>query len=344
MSIIDLKRTWAEIDLEALAHTFHEIKDAAKAADKNLLCGQSRRLRARRSCALQGVRGARRRLVRRLQPGGSLPAPLCRRHPSADSDSRLHAPAMAGQLDALRVSQAVYSLDYARELSQCAVQKGIQIKKPYQGGYRYSRALASFYQLSGTGRRRPGGNGGGLPPARACSGGIFTHFAVADEGEAGRAYTQAQYHAFCGAIDALPPGVESPSLSATAPTPRRCWIIPNINWIWYAPVSSFMASAPSTQMRCRMDYRPVMTLKASSPWSGNPARRIWLSYGRHFTASRPMTVGTVPISYADGYPRRPVRSGRLLYWYTAARAHHRPHLYGPADGGPHGASGRAHRG
>ena len=30
---------------------------------------------------------------------------------------------------------------------------------------------------------------------------------------------------------------------------------------------------------------------------------VSVSYGRRFTASRPMTVGTVPIGYADGYPR-----------------------------------------
>ena len=300
MSIIDLKRTWAEIDLEALAHNFHEIKARLKPQTKIccvvkadgyghgavVLCKEYEELGAD-WFAVSNLEEAS-----QLRAGGiRLPILILGYTP----------PAMAGQLDALKVSQAVYSLDYARELSRCAVRMGVQIKSHIKVDTGMSR-IGFFYQ-------HPDQDGKALEEmAAACrlpglvSEGIFTHFAAADEGEAGRAYTQAQYHAFCGAIDAL-------SGRGITFTIRHCansaavLDYPEYQLDMVRPGIILYGLSPSTQMRCRMDYRPVMTLKSVLSMVKEIQPGVSVSYGRRFTASRPMTVGTVPIGYADGYPR-----------------------------------------
>jgi alanine racemase len=60
------------------------------------------------------------------------------------------------------------------------------------------------------------------------------------------------------------------------------------------------------------DFRPALAWKAAvtqvrSLRPGDP-----VSYGREFVADRPMTVATLPVGYADGFPRRPHTWGHVL--------------------------------
>ena len=87
-----LKRTWAEIDLDAIAHNYAAIRAATRPHAKNLLCRQGGCLRARRADGGEGLRAPRRGLVRGFQPRGSHTAQAVRDYP-ADPHFRLYAAA-----------------------------------------------------------------------------------------------------------------------------------------------------------------------------------------------------------------------------------------------------------
>lgn len=300
MSIIDLKRTWAEIDLEALAHNFHEIKSRLKPKTKVccvvkadgyghgavVLCKEYEKLGAD-WFAVSNLEEAS-----QLRAGGiQLPILVLGYTP----------PTMAGQLDALRVSQAVYSLDYAKELSECAVQMGVQVKSHIKVDTGMSR-IGFFYQ-------QPARDAHALDEmSEACQlpgllpEGIFTHFAVADEGESGRAYTQAQYTAFCEAIHQLSKRGITFAIHHCANS-AAVLDYPEFQMDMVRPGIILYGLSPSSQVQNGMDYRPVMTLKSVVSMVKTIQPGVSVSYGRRFTSDQPMVVGTVPIGYADGYPR-----------------------------------------
>ncbi|MCX7718120.1 MAG: alanine racemase [Candidatus Sumerlaeaceae bacterium] len=60
---------------------------------------------------------------------------------------------------------------------------------------------------------------------------------------------------------------------------------------------------PSPDIRRRVDLRPAMSLKTRIVYLKDVPKGTGLSYGHTFIAPRPMRVATVPIGYADGYPR-----------------------------------------
>jgi alanine racemase len=60
---------------------------------------------------------------------------------------------------------------------------------------------------------------------------------------------------------------------------------------------------PSPEVRRRLDLRPAMTFKTRIVYLKDVAKGTGLSYGHTFIAPRPMRIATVPIGYADGYPR-----------------------------------------
>ncbi len=60
---------------------------------------------------------------------------------------------------------------------------------------------------------------------------------------------------------------------------------------------------PSGQLRARPDLRPVLSLRSVVSHVKTLLPGATVSYGRKFTAEREMRVATVPVGYADGYPR-----------------------------------------
>ena len=60
---------------------------------------------------------------------------------------------------------------------------------------------------------------------------------------------------------------------------------------------------PSGQLRARPDLRPVLSLRSVVSHVKTLLPGATVSYGRKFTAEHEMRVATVPVGYADGYPR-----------------------------------------
>ena len=132
--------------------------------------------------------------------------------------------------------------------------------------------------------------------------GIFTHFAVSDEGQAGDAFTMRQFGCFKEMIESLLR--EGVSFKV-----RHC---ANSAAVFDYPLSHLdmvragiviYGLAPSQELRNRPDLNPVLSLKSVVSHVKTVQPGATISYGRKFTAPQAMKVATVPVGYADGYPR-----------------------------------------
>jgi len=73
--------------------------------------------------------------------------------------------------------------------------------------------------------------------------------------------------------------------------------------------------APSAEMSdiCRaLDLKPVMRLMSQVSMVKKLPADVGISYGHIYKTSRESTIAVLPIGYADGYPRRLSREGRVL--------------------------------
>jgi alanine racemase len=72
---------------------------------------------------------------------------------------------------------------------------------------------------------------------------------------------------------------------------------------------------PSREMEeiCRpLNLKPVMRLYSQVSMVKELAAGVGISYGHMFTTSRPTTIAVIPVGYADGYPRRLTKGGRVI--------------------------------
>lgn len=295
-----LRRTWAEIDLDALARDFRAVRQAANAQAK-VCCvvkadayGHGAVRMAREFEELGADWFAVSNLEEALQLRlGQIQKPVL--------VLGYTPPEEAAALAKYHISQCVYSLEYAKELSHYAVEAGVTVKihvKIDTGmsrlGFYYqdiSRDEATVQEVK-TACTLPG-----LYPE-----GIFTHFAVSDEGKEGDAFTMRQFGCFKEMIESLLR--EDVSFEV-----RHC---ANSAAVFDYPLSHLdMVRAgiviyglyPSGELRSRPALEPVLSLKSVVSHIKTVKTGATISYGRKFTADREMKVATVPVGYADGYPR-----------------------------------------
>ena len=126
--------------------------------------------------------------------------------------------------------------------------------------------------------------------------GAFTHFADADGSD--MAYTRMQFERFQQLLTLLPDGIV-----------RHC---ANSAAVFDYPLSHLdMVRAgiviyglyPSAALRNRPQLTPVLALKSVVSHVKEVKPGATISYGRKFTAGQAMKVATIPVGYADGYPR-----------------------------------------
>ena len=132
--------------------------------------------------------------------------------------------------------------------------------------------------------------------------GIFTHFAASDEGVQGDQFTMRQFGCFKEILEALTGEGLSFSLKHCA----------NSSAVFDYPMSHMdMVRAgivlyglyPSEHLRARPELKPVLSLRSVVSHIKTIQPGATVSYGRKFMADRTMRVATVPVGYADGYPR-----------------------------------------
>lgn len=140
--------------------------------------------------------------------------------------------------------------------------------------------------------------------------GIFTHFATADSQDHSFMLTQlAIFEQLLGLLAAQgirPPIAHCANSAATIyyPHSHMQMVRPGI--------ATYGLHPDANESMLPSDFIPALTWKAMVAQVTELQPGDSVSYGREFTAQAPMQVATIPVGYADGFPRKPNNWGHVL--------------------------------
>ena len=208
------------------------------------------------------------------------------------------------------ISQAVYSLDYAKELSHWCEEFSVEVKthiKLDTGMSRIGFMCQEFprddYSIE---EIKTACSLKGLIPE-----GIFTHFCVSDCAEEGREFTEKQYFNFTHTINSLKENNVSFNIAhcsnsgAIEDYPDTYLNMVRAGVILYG-------LAPSPALADSLELKPVMSMKTVIAHIKTVEKGATISYGRTFTADKKMKIATVPVGYADGFVRAYAKDGYMI--------------------------------
>ena len=289
-----LRRTWAEIDLDALAHNYHQARRRIGPEVKYLgvvkadAYGHGAVQIARKLEALGADYLSVSSLdeARELRQGGiAMPILIFGHTP----------PEMVPQLIDYRITQTVSALSKAEEYSARAVQAG--------GVLRIHIKVDTGMSRLGFLVRGDHFTGGVEAIDRACSlpgleaEGIFTHFAAADADDSdSRTYTREQFALFTRVLTALEERGRTFALRhcANSGTLAR---YPEMYLDMVRPGIALYGVGDDADT---LGLRPVMTLKSCVSTIKIYDADTDISYGRTFRTQGKTRIGVLPIGYADG--------------------------------------------
>ncbi len=308
------KRTWAEIDLDALEYNYRMLRDNIPSTSKIccIIKADAYGHGSVRVAKLYEEIGADFLAVSNIEEavtvrksGVRLPILILGyTHPSC-----------AMILAQNRISQCVYSYEYGRALAKEALSCGAKISVHIKVDVGMGRLGFVF---------RDGDDTSYKEVAELCkmscfhTEGIFTHFPVADEGEAGREATKKQFDAFCAIVKKLEDGgarflIKHCSNSAAA-----------VNYPEYsldmirAGISLYGVAVPRTDRDFQL--KNTLTLKTVISNIKTVKKGETIGYGSEFVAQKDITVATLPIGYADGFKRENMQNDTVL-WINGAPCH-----------------------
>lgn len=142
--------------------------------------------------------------------------------------------------------------------------------------------------------------------------GIISHFASADElDESGQYFTRLQADRFNWAVaESRKAGFSPRYIHIANSAASMLREIPGCNLI--RPGITIYGALPSPDFQGKLETKPVMALKsrvAMLKWV-DPGTTI--SYARRFTTEKKTLIASVPVGYADGYPRALTNRGQVL--------------------------------
>ena len=300
-----LKRTWAEIDVDALLHNFKQIKST---------CGE---VAAVVKADAYGH-------------GASVVAPILQKAGAdmfavSNVDEALElrncgikkpililgfTPIKYAKLLAKNdIIQTIYSFEYAGQLSAEAQSANITLTCHLKIDTGMSRLgfncrdnnLSGVTEMLKTAL---------LPSLNIC--GVFTHFATADsEKISDKLFTDGQYSRFKSACDKL----EEAGVSIDV---KHCcnsaglMLNTDKHLSLCRPGIILYGLTPAADLTLPLSLIPVMTFKSTISFIKEISTEVSVSYGRNFTAKSNMRVATVSAGYADGYPRILSNRGYVL--------------------------------
>ena len=203
------------------------------------------------------------------------------------------------------ISQSVFSYSYAKELSKSAAAEGVRVKIHIKLDSGMGRI--GFDCIHGDERMID-------TVAEVCkmdnldAEGIFTHFAVADEGADGREFTKLQYERFSSAIASLGArGIEfkikhCANSATTFEYPEYHMDMVRVGVVLYG-------LAPSHKVQGCEELSPVMSLKSVISMIKEIEAGDTVSYGCTYTAEKRTKIATAPVGYADGFWRSNADNG-----------------------------------
>lgn len=215
-------------------------------------------------------------------------------------------PENCGQLAHYDLRPAVWKLDHAREISQAAVEQGKKV----------------FIHLAvDTGMSRIGFSDGreslkeiqeiGKLPGLEIEG-IFTHFARADEASLEPAREQLErYLSFLKLLEEAQIHVPLRHCSNSAGILR----LPEANLDAVRAGITMYGIYPSDDVeREPVRLQPVMEWKSHISYIKEVGAGVEVSYGGTYVTEKPTRIATIPVGYADGYPRSLSNKGYVLVW------------------------------
>ena len=140
--------------------------------------------------------------------------------------------------------------------------------------------------------------------------GLFSHFATADAEDKTYAAVQEQRYAvfYKKLADA---GVKMPvrTLSNSAAIME----IASAHYDTVRPGIILYGCYPSDEVdRSQIDLKPVMSVKANIVHLKKVPAGTTVSYGRKWTATKDSLIATIPLGYADGFPRPYSGKGKVI--------------------------------
>jgi alanine racemase len=298
-----LNRSWAEIDLDAIAHNVCEIKALLK---NNVEMMGVVKADAYGHGVLEVVRSLLDNGITQLAVS-MLDEAIQIRKLGFDVPILILSytdPARAEEIIQHDVIQTVYSCELVQALSAAAERLGRSVRihiKVDTGMTRigFIPGLKTVEEIVGI-SRLPG----------VIIEGIFTHFASADEVE--RDYTLMQYERFISLCNELEgAGLYIPVKHAC----NSAGIVqyPEMQLDLVRPGVILYGLYPSSQVdKRKICLKPAMALKANVILVKDVGPDTCISYGRTFRTGRKSRIATIPIGYADGYTRLLSSKGRVL--------------------------------
>lgn len=291
------RRCWVEIDLDNLRHNFSLIKKQAgnakvMAVVKANAYGHGDLITARTLAEAGAERFAVSGLTEavRLREGGLSQPVMVLGYTSPQHTARLQE---------YHITQCIFSLEYARQLSQAAVESGAFIRVHYKVDTGMGRL--GFNAKDHVDRAvEELAEAGALP--NLIPSGLFTHFPVADSlVESDIAYTRRQFELFNRVHGQLEKrGLHFGSVHCCNSAAMVAY--PEMHLDIVRPGILLYGCNPS-QAVCLPGLRPALSLKTMVTQVKEILAGDCVSYGRLFTAPKDMTVATLSVGYADGYNR-----------------------------------------
>ena len=304
-----VKRTWAEISLDAIIHNFKEIKN--KIGDNSKICcvikADGYGHGAVELAHIYEKIGADFFAVSNIDEGIEL------------RNSGIKLPMLilgytpvteAKRLSDYNISQAVFGYEYAKALSDECVANNCTCKIHIKADTGMSRIGFMCQEF-------PRDDYSIKEIVSACTlpslihEGLFTHFCVSDESEEGKDFTTKQYNGFIYVCNELEKsGVKfdichcSFSGAIVDYSESYCDMV-RAGIILYG-------LSPSSKLLGKLNLIPAMTLKTTIAYVKYLKKGAGISYGRTFIAERDMKIATVPIGYADGYIRQNAENGYMI--------------------------------
>ncbi|NLP30343.1 MAG: alanine racemase [Clostridiales bacterium] len=140
--------------------------------------------------------------------------------------------------------------------------------------------------------------------------GIFSHFATADEED--KTYSNRQIEIFNNFYKELQ-DIGIPISFRTLANSAAIIELPESYFDAVRPGIILYGCYPSDQVdRSKINLIPAMTLKANIVFLKRVPKGYPISYGRKFVTERESLIATLPLGYADGYPRYLSGKGRVL--------------------------------
>jgi len=142
--------------------------------------------------------------------------------------------------------------------------------------------------------------------------GVVSHFSSADElDESGQYFTRLQGERFSWAVEQVRRAGFSPRYIHIANS-AGALLNDNLFCNLVRPGIALYGALPSPDFQGRLSLRPVMRLKSKVAMLKWVEPSTTISYGRRFTAEQRTLIASVPVGYADGYPRALTNKGQAL--------------------------------